>query len=378
MNIEYVAPIKDVSGYAASARNYILALLGCGHNVNVIEHDFSKYVVEFSEKENEIKRHIGKHGFKPDVRIFHMPVDAIHYSISKWHDRVPAVGLFFWEVDGVPDTWVEWLNECYGILLPCEKQKSIIQRQGVKVPCYTVGQAMDVDFWSPTEPDKTDSAFNFYSVFQWTERKNPRALLHAYFSEFTAKDNVLLTIKSYLGDHSEQQAEMIRQMIRTIRNEIPNYDPSSNPGYPKVLLVPEMNTAEQMKKLYANCDCFISTHRGEGFGMPIVEAMSMERPVIATQYYAPEDYLTHENSYPISYIERPVFAVAGYHWYSCRQKWAEANVMEIKAAMRDAYKNTDAAMLKGKAARETIVNKYSPSVVGDNIAAAIQKIIEAR
>ena len=41
--------------------------------------------------------------------------------------------------------------------------------------------------------------------------------------------------------------------------------------------------------------------KGEGWGLPVVEAMAMTLPVIVTDYSGPAAYLTEANSYPLRY-----------------------------------------------------------------------------
>lgn len=56
---------------------------------------------------------------------------------------------------------------------------------------------------------------------------------------------------------------------------------------------------DQMPALYKSVDAFVLPSRGEGWGRPHVEAMSMELPVIATFWSGPTAYMTEENSYPL-------------------------------------------------------------------------------
>ena len=52
-----------------------------------------------------------------------------------------------------------------------------------------------------------------------------------------------------------------------------------------------------LSSLIALCDCYVSLHRAEAFGLPIAQAMWLGKPVIATAYSGNLDYMTPENSY---------------------------------------------------------------------------------
>jgi glycosyltransferase involved in cell wall biosynthesis len=52
-------------------------------------------------------------------------------------------------------------------------------------------------------------------------------------------------------------------------------------------------------RLYAAVDCFVLPTRGEGWGLPIFEAMAMGLPVIATNWSGQVDFMNENNAFPI-------------------------------------------------------------------------------
>ena len=59
-------------------------------------------------------------------------------------------------------------------------------------------------------------------------------------------------------------------------------------------------------RLYKSCDAFVSAHRGEGYGMKILDAMACGLPVVAPLFGGPTDFLTTTNSFPIDFSLVPV------------------------------------------------------------------------
>eukprot|EP01052_Picozoa_sp_SAG31_P022704 SAG31_NODE_1820_length_7198_cov_3.163122_5_plen_133_part_00 len=68
-----------------------------------------------------------------------------------------------------------------------------------------------------------------------------------------------------------------------------------------VEIVTEEVSREQMRNLYASSDAFVLPSRGEGWGLPVMEAMAMGKPVLVTNYSGPAEMMSSENSYPIGW-----------------------------------------------------------------------------
>ena len=62
----------------------------------------------------------------------------------------------------------------------------------------------------------------------------------------------------------------------------------------------------EMAGLYSACDCLVHPFRGEGFGLPVVEAMACGLPVIVTGAGPALDYATDETAFLIPATTRPV------------------------------------------------------------------------
>ena len=74
-------------------------------------------------------------------------------------------------------------------------------KSGVKVPLFLVPHGVDPLEFHPRNQrlqiEGIGRRFIFVSVFDFQHRKNPEALLRAYWEEFSAKDQVFMVIKTY-------------------------------------------------------------------------------------------------------------------------------------------------------------------------------------
>ena len=85
---------------------------------------------------------------------------------------------------------------------------------------------------------------------------------------------------------------------RTLRDAIAGFARGARIEY-----VSEFTDKRELIRLYKSCDAFVSAHRGEGFGMKILDAMACGLPVITPLFGGPTAYCE-----PANYDARGLFA----------------------------------------------------------------------
>jgi glycosyltransferase involved in cell wall biosynthesis len=124
--------------------------------------------------------------------------------------------------------------------------------------------------------------------------------------------------------------------------------------------------------LMAGCDCYVSLHRSEGFGLTMAEAMAFGKPVIATGYSGNTEFMTPENSYLCSYGYCRIGE--GSEPYSAESRWADPNLEEAARFMREVYEAPEAANARGSQAADDIWRYHSAQVAGKAISDRIRAI----
>lgn len=199
-----------------------------------------------------------------------------------------------WEFGSIPKTWIEsmrdqvdevwaytnFVRECYiRSGLPAER-------------VHVVSPGVDTSLFKPeTKPLKlkTKKRYKFLFVGGTIWRKGPDVLLDAYLKAFTTDDDVCLVIKD-MGGSSFYKGMTFGDQIRQIQ---------ADPLAPEILYLTDDMPPRNLPRLYAACDCLVQPYRGEGFGLPIAEAMACGLPVIVTGAGACLDFCDEEVAYLI-------------------------------------------------------------------------------
>ena len=70
---------------------------------------------------------------------------------------------------------------------------------------------------------------------------------------------------------------------------------------PRIKIFDRTMTRREVLGLIQSCDCYVSLHRAEGFGLGMVEAMNFGKAVIGTDFSGSTDFLSEQTGFPVSY-----------------------------------------------------------------------------
>lgn len=245
-------------------------------------------------------------------------------QVRDMRGRRRVLASYAWEESAFPAAFADDFNHTLDLITVVSRQTARFLRDaGVATPLAVVGNGvdhlLDVPVEAPPRP-LPEARFRFLHVSSCFPRKGADVLLKAYGQAFDAGDDVALVIKTFPNPHNDVRAQLER-----LRAE--------NPRFPRVELIEEDWTPGQIVGLYRQCHALVAPSRGEGFGLPMAEAMLHELPVIVTGWGGHLDFCTPETCWLIDYA--PQFAQT--HLSLGDSLWAEPDAAHLAAILREIH-----------------------------------------
>lgn len=355
------APAVRVSGYlghtlglGSAARGYLEALGAAGVRTSALsvplEHDFGADVLDG----------YGRHVFEDhsldgghDVEIVAVNPDELPSFVRRvgedhFHGR--RIGIWGWETNAIPARWApafDWIDEIWVYSkFMAENLSAATDKPVIALPPPVAAPPPAARPLRLGVPD----GFLFLFAFDYMstiQRKNPIGLIEAFARAFASGEGPQLLIKTINGP------------LRPLSEEAVLWAAGERPD---IHVIDTSLSAEQRDALMAGCDCYVSLHRAEGFGLTLAEAMAIGKPAIGTGYSGNVDFMNAENSLLVEHrlgLVGPECEI-----YPADGEWAYPSVEHAAKLMRNVYEQGELARRLGERARADIARQLSPLATG--------------
>jgi glycosyltransferase involved in cell wall biosynthesis len=232
-----------------------------------------------------------------------------------------------WEESAFPADWVDAFNaNLHGMTVVSSLVRDLMRNNGLQIPLAICPNGVDhLPLPAAPPPARAPEAdFTFLHISSCFARKGIDCLLDAWGRAFSATDPVKLIIKTFANPHNDVDEQLQKHRAR--------------PGYPRVELILDDYTPEQMATLYQRADAFVAPSRAEGFGMPMAEAMRYRIPLIVTAHGGHTDFCTPDTAWLVDYR----FDYSRSHLGLFSSVWAEPEIDSLVAQLRAVF-NADPA-----------------------------------
>ena len=161
-------------------------------------------------------------------------------------------------------------------------------------------------------PPSAFAVFFNFSYASSIERKNPEAAIAAFGKAFQDDPSAVLVLKTTGGAKHVSDFEKVCSAL------------SSFGIAGRTVMIDKDLPETDVLSLTGAMDAYISLHRGEGLGLGMLEAMSLEVPVIATAFGGNTEFTMEDNSFLVPFEMVPCPPESIFASYVSR--WAEPDI----------------------------------------------------
>lgn len=307
-----------------------------------------------------------------DLAIIHHTPDAVTSPQLRRGVR-RNVALTVTETDRVPGHVATALNQLDAVIVPTWWNRDVLLESGVTVPIYVLPHTQGAYWWAGAAPLAQSQPYVFYYVGAWNKRKNPEGVLRAYLRAFPRPSSEVALAMKLSGN------EAVRGLIAAIIER-----EGSSPDRLKQDIWVYSSLADggglwddrKLSWFHDLGGCYVSAHRGEGFGLGSFQAALRGRPVIYTDWSAPIEYLSLEAGdipVPARLVEVGDLGGSNPYFTDLAQplRWAEPDMAALIAAMRKAARER---RVRGPRAVESMRENYSWEAIGPRFVELIERL----
>jgi glycosyltransferase involved in cell wall biosynthesis len=280
------------------------------------------------------------------MRLVHSTLGAAffrgRYNIGFWH----------WELPEFPDSWLDGFKLVDEVWAPTEFVVESISRKS-PVPVVRMPHAIQVQVDRSARradfglPDRPFLFLTMYDTHSFQARKNPAAVIEAFRQAFPNPGDVGLVVKINNPASKRQDLAALRAQLADVRG---------------VTVIDRILTRQEVNDLENLCDCYVSLHRSEGFGLGLAESMYLGKPVIGTDWSGNRDFMDATNSCP---VRCSLVRLDEDHGpYNRGQVWADPDIEHAAWYMRRILHERAWAQELAQRGQDTIRSRFSPQAVG--------------
>jgi len=322
-NLNIMCPIGH-TGYGISSMNMLRSLsemsnisLFCLSNLNNIIPESQEDI----DLLNLCLKNSSDFDYKaPCLKIWHAHDLALRAGSGPYHCYT------FFELDKISDKEKHDLNSCDNVFVASAWAKKVLLDSGVSCDITPCPLGVDTNIFKPN--DNHNDKYIFYNIGKWEHRKSHDILLKCFEKSFTEKDDVELWLFPHNPFLSAKETRYWLNMV------------DDNKLSEKIKIFPRFSTQTEMYNIVKNANCGVFCSRAEGWNNGVIESMSMNKPVIVTNYSAHTEYCNSENSYLVEIND--VEPAVDNKWFHGEGNWAKMDTdqeNQIIEFMRKMYNN---------------------------------------
>lgn len=373
MNVIIKGPLLSVTGYGVHARQVFSWAISQGWNVTcqVVPWGICTYYLD-PKQEGGIIGEITQRtapfppGVSADVSFQIILPDEWDPTLAPKNIGITA-GV---ETNKCSQGWVQACNTMDHVIVPSTFTKEMFVNSGVKsehisvVPeAYTCGNSDTPEKQEIVKSiDGLPTSFNFLMFGQLTgqdpdsDRKNTFYGLKWFAEAFKDDPDVGIVVKTNMGRLTAIDRHQTKNIFEGLINEI------RQGPYPRFYLAHGLMDGNEITGLYQSksIKALVAPTRGEGWGLPILDAAINGLPVIATNSTGHMDFMKKVKFLSLDYdmIDVPPQKIDGRIWVA-GTKWAHVREASLKKRLLKFRKSSSLPTEWAKEAAPKLAEEYS-------------------
>lgn len=275
-----------------------------------------------------------------------------------------AYVCFAWEEMEFPQKWVDEFNQHLdAVMVTANYVRQSFLHSGITIPVYVVGNGSDhlLTLKDKSTKQITTEIQTFLHVSSCFPRKGVDLLIEAFSRTFQAEEKIELCIKTFSNPHNT-----VAHDIAQARKRYPHAAP--------IRLIEESLPDAEVRALYKSAVALVAPSRGEGFGLPLAEAILLDVPIITTAYGGQTDFCTVDTALLIDYKLVPSQA----HVAGALSVWAEPSIESIGEKMRAVLEQPMAARTRTNRAKKLLNMHFTWAAVAQRVIVALNLEIQPK
>jgi hypothetical protein len=285
------------------------------------------------------------------------------------------------ETDRCNPQWIEACNRMSQVIVPSTHVSTCLTSTGqINVPLKVVHESFSAAVEEERSAPLVDfgTPFNFLVFGQLTgdnpysDRKNTFFALKWLFEEFSGNPDVGIVLKTNFGRNTLIDKNKVLNVIRNVAAE------ARKGAHPKIHLLHGDMKDEEVASLYRHpqVKALVAPTRGEGFGLPILEAAASGLPVIATGWSGHLDFLSLGRYISLYYnieevhasrVDKAIFVPGA--------RWASPTEQDFKKKVRKFYSSPDIPQGWASDLRSKVRKSFSFEAISAEYANALKDVL---